>query len=210
MSPPSSNSDVVFHVQVKRTHHRASLFNLDAATVQATVVKPWLGGVPLRLGDREWPPGQSSLRILEGARLPLADLAHGRGWNRAEGAGRDVTRELLAVPAVRTVLVVAEHDAVQAGRELVAELDATAGDWATVREELLAGREPPAATVLVLVPAAPSPGWLFDAGLAVGAFGARAIFVAGSVAAPADIAGRPVLAAAGDALLAGLLERLRP
>jgi hypothetical protein len=59
MSPPSSNSDVVFHVQVKRTHHRASLFNLDAATVQATVVKPWLGGVPLRLGDREWPPGQS-------------------------------------------------------------------------------------------------------------------------------------------------------
>jgi hypothetical protein len=208
MASPPSDSNVVFHVQVKRSHHRANVFNLDAATVRAAVVEPWLGRVPLRLGDREWPPEHSSLRILEGARLPPADLAHGQGWKRAESAGRDVTRELLAGPATALVLVVAEADAAQTGRELVAALDATFGDWAAVREDLLAGSEPPAATVLVLVPAAPSPGWLFDAGLAVGAFGARAIFVAAAAGAPANVAGRPVLAAAGEEQVAGLRERL--
>jgi hypothetical protein len=181
--------DVVFHVQVKRSHHRANVFNLDAATVRTTVVDPWLGGSPLRLADREWPPEQSSLRILEGARLAPADLAHGQGWNRAEGAGRDVTRELLAASVVRTVLVVAEDDAADVGRELMATLDATAGDWAAVRAELLAGAAPPAAAVLVLVPADPSPRWLFDAGLAAGAFGARALFVAAAQGAPVDVSG---------------------
>ena len=209
MTSPSNSGGVVFHVQVRRSYHRASVFNLDVATVRATVVEPWLSGMPLRLGDREWPPQQSSLRILEGMRLPPSDLAHGQGWNRAEGAGRDVTRELLTAPDVRVVLVVAQADAAQAGLELVAALGATAGDWAVGREELLAGDEPPAATVLVLVPAVPSPEWLFDAGLALGAFGARAIFVATTVGPPRGVAGVPVLAAVGEELLADLRDRLR-
>jgi hypothetical protein len=185
--PPSSSPEIVFHVQVKRSHHRANAFNLDVQTLRTTVVEPWLEGVPLRLGDREWPPHQSSLRILEGARLPPPDLAHGQGWNRAERAGRDVTRELLAEErAVRIALVVAEPADAETGRQLVAALDATAGDWNAVREQLLAGGAPPAAGVLVLVPTAPSPSWCFDAGLAAGAFGARAIFIAASEAAEPD------------------------
>ncbi len=53
-------------------------------------------GRVLRLGDRDWAPSESSLRILEGSRLEGPDLAFGQGWSNAERSSRDVTREVLA------------------------------------------------------------------------------------------------------------------
>lgn len=99
-----------FHVEVRRSVHRAWAFNLDGETLRRTVLEPWARGAVLRLGDRDWEPSKSSLRVLEGERLHPADLAHGQGWNHASRDGRDVARELLTTMAAHA----ASHAAGQA------------------------------------------------------------------------------------------------
>lgn len=98
-----------YHVEIRRGFRRAWSFNFSEKRVAADVVEPWLAGRRFELGDREWDPRESSLRIIEGPELAAADLAHGQGWNAAERSGEDVTRQLLAdAPPPRQVVVVAE------------------------------------------------------------------------------------------------------
>src|SRR3954454_5042594 len=55
-----------------------------------------MAGRTIVLGDREWVPRESSLRVLEGPHLDGPDLSFGQGWANAERSGLDVTREILA------------------------------------------------------------------------------------------------------------------
>jgi hypothetical protein len=87
---------MAFHVEVGSSALRqARAFNLDPEELRRDVLEPWLAGRPVHLGDREWLPRESSLRVIEGPRLEGPDLAFGQGWSNAERGGRDVTREVL-------------------------------------------------------------------------------------------------------------------
>jgi hypothetical protein len=88
-----------FHVEIKRGVGRAWAFNLSEVELRRTVIEPWRRGAPARLGDRDWPPRGSTLRILEGPELAPPDLAHGQGPNSARRSAEDVTRRVLAEQA---------------------------------------------------------------------------------------------------------------
>jgi hypothetical protein len=189
---------VPFHVEVRRSFHRAWRFNLGAEELQRVVLDPWRRGQPLSLGDREWTPAQSELRVIEGPRLQDADLAHGQGWNRAERSGADVTRRVLATSARaggRVTVVAADPDRGRGVAELLREAGLELVDWASVRAAILAGdpaRGGAQAAVVATGSAEPDAGG-FDAGLALGAFGGRAVVAHGP---PTD----------ADALLAWLAD----
>ncbi len=217
-----------FHVEVRRgAFQRARAFNLDQDRMRRSVLEPWARGLRLTLGDREWDPRDCALRIIEGPELSSAELGLGQGWNRAERTGRDATRGLLEGLAVASnpetpsgagapprIAVLAESLA--GGRELsarLAEHGARAVEWASVRERLLIDgpRAAPAGVVLVLEPAPLSGAWLFDAGLAIGALGSRAVVARrGDAPVPEELHGVAVVDMGADpaAAAAELLARL--
>jgi hypothetical protein len=132
----------------------------------------------------------STLKVLEGPKLADTDLAFGQGWNHAERSARDVTAVVLGDPARPAaavgVAVLAETDAAAASvAALLTELGVATAEWAALRARILAAAtlvaprrgDPTAAAVVVVERADPSPGWLFEAGLALGALGGRAILV---------------------------------
>src|SRR5439155_3680371 len=102
-----------FHVEVSRSVRRARVFNLTEPELRSQVLEPWSTGRTFELGDREWEPAQSSLRILEGPGLDPQDLAFGQGWNNAARKSREVTGELLA-SAPGAVAVLADTPAARA------------------------------------------------------------------------------------------------
>lgn len=86
-----------FHVEISVSALRhARVFNLDEEELRQTILEPWLADRVIELGDREWIPGESGLRVLEGAQLEGPDLSFGQGWANAERSSRDVTSEVLA------------------------------------------------------------------------------------------------------------------
>jgi hypothetical protein len=104
----------------------------------------------------------------------------------------------------------------------LAELGAGVADWAAVRARILdsataAGASPPGAggiiaVVLVVERSEPASAWLFDAGLALGALGKRAVVAQlGNEASPAALRDLGVVRIdPGDpASLRALLERLQ-
>jgi hypothetical protein len=91
------------------------------------------------------------------------------------------------------------------GLALLAELGLAVRDWGPARAALLAGAASGVELALVM---ATAPGdWLFDAGLALGALGERALLVAGGPDAPEQIAGLAVLPADAGALARAGLRR---
>ncbi len=117
-----------YHVEIKRGMQRAWAFNLSEAGLRRAVIEPWRQGARARLGDRDWPPGGSTLRILEGPELAPPDLAHGQGPNSAERSAEDVTRRLLAelaaaAPAAIVVQVGAGPPPADAGALPVVRVD---------------------------------------------------------------------------------------
>jgi hypothetical protein len=170
---------VAFHVEIRRGHRWAREFNLDEATLREAVLEPWVKGRPILLGDREWEPTESQLRVLEGPELSAPDLAFGRGWGAAEASGRDVARELIggAARKAASVAVVAESDAARTQIEdALGELGLDSVAWSAA---LLAGGgdSAPAAAVLAVESDEPGREWLYEAGSAVGALGGRAVVV---------------------------------
>jgi len=87
---------VPFHVEISGGLNHARAFNLDMDELRRRVIEPWLTKRPLDLGEREWAPEESSLRILEGPHLDSPDLAFGQGWSNAERKGEDVTHRIVA------------------------------------------------------------------------------------------------------------------
>jgi hypothetical protein len=84
-----------FHVEVSAGIRHARVFNLDRRDLLAEVIGPWLENRPIEVGDHEWVPRDSSLRVLEGPHMEPPDLAFGQGWANAERASEDVTRRVL-------------------------------------------------------------------------------------------------------------------
>jgi hypothetical protein len=216
---------VPFHVEIRRALRRAWAFNLTEERLRATILEPWRRNRPVELGDREWDPKDSTLRILEGRELSPPELSHGQGWPNAERSSSDVTREAFnrAVKEATAVAVLAETEAAQravAGR--LAELGVRVADWAAVRARILAsatmvGARPLdaggiIAVVLVTEGSDPASAWLFDAGLALGALGGRAVVAQlGDQAPPPGLGDLGVVRVdpADPVSLQALVERLR-
>jgi hypothetical protein len=197
---------VPFHVEIRRSMHRARVFNLDAGELRGRVLEAWARGGPVALGDQEWDPRQCTLTVLEGAALQPADLAHGQGWHRALRSARDVTEEVLRAnaPAAAVAVLATTPAAARVGRAALDRLGVESLDWAAVRARLLAGEdagERIAGALIILDGHAPTNAWLLDVGLAVGALGARAVVAGtpgGAAAAELRELGLPVLDVEGD------------
>jgi hypothetical protein len=144
--------ETMFHVEVNRGVHRARVFNLSREDLVERVVQPWLEDRRITMGDREWIPRDSELKILEGPHMETTDLAFGQGWSNAERASEDVTRALLesAPPPARPDAFLIETDDPEA---LIAEVVGFRGrplHWAEAREKI-DGRDPKVAAVIVVV-----------------------------------------------------------
>jgi hypothetical protein len=159
-----------YHVQVSRSFQRAALFNLSEAELIGRIVEPWSRGARVELGDREWDPAEADLVVLEGPELDSPELALGQGWGNASRGGRDVTAELLN--RSRSVAVVAGPTGHAAVAAPLAGLRVV--DWETVRERILASADPGVAYAVVVLDDEID---RFEAGLAVGALGDRALLV---------------------------------
>jgi hypothetical protein len=179
-----------FHVEVRQGFRRASAFNLDEQKLRRTVIDPWRSGGPLLLGDREWDPQASTLKILQGPELSAADLAFGRGWQNAERSAKEVTESVISVVArqAATVCVLAASPSAEAAlADSLRQLAVKAVDWAAVRERILSAvtakpgrplaRIELVAALLAVDEPDPPADWLFEAGLALGALGRRAVIL---------------------------------
>jgi hypothetical protein len=192
-----------FHVEISRGYRRARAFNLDEARLQAEVLGPWMGGRVVMLGDRDWEPRDCKLIVLEGPELSETDLAMGRGWSNAQRTAENVTRRLVdagSVPAGGPLVVVLaeSHDAGAEVARAVERLGLETAPWSKLRGRILNpprdGRGGGFAAVLAFDSSSPPPEWLFDAGLARGALGARAVFVqVGEASIPSQLAGIEVM-----------------
>jgi hypothetical protein len=178
---------MAFHVEMRRSFSRAWAFNLDEERLHRSVAEPWQRGKAVELGDREWDPKASTLKILEGPELTSSDLSLGRGWHNAERSAQDVTARVLESVAWATVAVavLAENpSAQQLVTGLLGQLGIRSLDWARIRPLLgvangASGSDPASLesvlALLVVDKGMPSGSWLFEAGLALGALGGRAI-----------------------------------
>ncbi len=192
-----------FHVEISSGfRQRARAFNLDEAELRATVLEPWVQGRRVHLGDKDFEPRDSRLVVLEGPELADVDLSMGRGWANAEKASENVTRRLVesaSAPTKPVVAILAEEDAMRvevAG--MLARLELELAPWEQLRSLILGAAAPPGgpghAAVLALGAGPPSSSWLFDAGLARGALGGRAVVVQlGDVVIPAQLVGVEVV-----------------
>jgi hypothetical protein len=137
--------------------HRARVFNLDRDDLIAKVAQPWLEDRTIQMGDREWVPRRSILRILEGPRMETTDLSFGQGWANAERACEEVTREVLEnapPPPAPDAFVVETESPEGLVAAIVAEHDGRAIHWADARRRL-DGHDPEVAAVILVVRARP-------------------------------------------------------
>jgi hypothetical protein len=176
-------------------------------------------GRRISLGDKDFEPRDSKLIVLEGPKLADTDLSMGRGWSSAEKTAENVTRRLIeaaATPSKPVVAILAdgEDSLVEIGR-MLERLELPMVPWAELRARILnppgQASGPGYAAVLATDRAEPSPSWLFDAGLARGALGPRAVVVQlGSIAIPEGLSGVDVIRidAGDEASVRALGDRL--
>jgi hypothetical protein len=143
----------MFHVEISAGFHRARVFNLERGDLVAKVVEPWLDGKRIEMGDREWDPRDSHLKILEGPRMETTDLSFGQGWSNAERASENVTHKILqAAPPRRMpdafVVESAMPEALTA--EVVSAHGGRPVEWAQARTKL-DGRDPEVAAVILVL-----------------------------------------------------------
>jgi hypothetical protein len=144
---------VLFHVELSSGIRHARSFNLNREQLMAEVIAPWLEDLPVELGEQEWQPAESKLKILEGPHLEGPDLAFGQGWSNAERASEEVTqRELAAAPAPDLpdafVIETSQPDA-----ELGKLFEGGAANpiaWTEARDRI-DGRDPAIAAVILVV-----------------------------------------------------------
>jgi hypothetical protein len=144
---------VAFHVELSSGIKHARSFNFSREQLMAEVIAPWLEDLPVALGEQEWQPAESKLKILEGPHLEGPDLAFGQGWANAERASEEVTqRELAAAPPPDlpdAFVIEAEQPDIALGKLLEGEA-ATPVAWTEVRNRI-DGRDPAIAAVILVV-----------------------------------------------------------
>ena len=159
------------------------------------------------------------LIVLEGPELAGTDLSMGRGWSNAERSAENVTRQLIDAatgPTKPVVAVLAEADATRGEiARMLGRLELETAPWAELRGRILSPAKaesgPGYAAVLVTEGAEPTASWLFDAGLARGALGPRAVVAQlGDTPIPAQLAGIDVIRLVPDdeTSLRALADRL--
>jgi hypothetical protein len=144
---------VPFHVELSSGIKRARSFNFSHEQLMAEVIAPWLEDLPVELGEQEWQPAESKLKILEGPHLDGPDLAFGQGWSNAERASEEVTqRELVAAPPPDlpdAFVIEAEQPDVALGKLLEVQA-ASPIAWTEARNRI-DGRDPAIAAVILVV-----------------------------------------------------------
>jgi len=143
----------MYHVEISAGFHRARVFNLDRGDLMSKVVEPWLEEQSIEMGDREWNPRDSSLRILEGPEMKNQDLSFGQGWANAERASESVTREILNAappPAMPDAFIVETDNPEAVTADVVAGHDGRVVDWTETRKRI-DGRDPEIAAVILVV-----------------------------------------------------------
>ena len=141
-----------FHVEISGGINHARVFNLNVDDLRRQVLEPWLTGRAVELGEREWDPRESSLRILEGRHLDTPDLSFGQGWSNAERLSDDVTRRMLeqAEPPKLPDAFVVEAELPEATvAEMLSGQDAKPVPLSDV-ERKLDGRDPEVAAVILI------------------------------------------------------------
>ena len=142
-----------FHVELKAGINHARAFNLSHEELLRQVIAPWLEDLVVELGEQEWLPAESSLRILEGPHLSGPDLAFGQGWANAERASENVTkRELAAAPAPQApdaFVVESDDPGASIGSMLDGE-ELLPISWAEARQRI-DGRDAEVAAVILVV-----------------------------------------------------------
>jgi hypothetical protein len=144
---------VPFHVEISGGLNHARAFNLNLEELRREVLEPWLTGRSIELGEREWNPRESALRILEGPHLETTELSFGQGWSNAERSGEDVTRRVLehAEPPKLPDAFVVEAEVPEA---TVAEMLGGLGAQPVAlneAEKRIDGRDPEIAAVILVV-----------------------------------------------------------
>jgi hypothetical protein len=190
---------MAFHVEISSGFEHARTFNLDQVRLRGEILDPWVRGRVIILGDKDWEPRDSKLRILEGPELGDAELSMGRGWSNAEKTAENVTRRLVdeaAAPvAAPMVAVIAETASGEEGiARMLERLGLETAAWTEVRGRILGERSdrggPRYAAVLAFESPTLPGSWLFDAGLARGALGGMAVVAQlGDSGIPVELAG---------------------
>jgi hypothetical protein len=117
------------------------------------VVAPWLENRVIEMGDREWRPQDSGLKILEGPAMEPPDLAFSQGWSNAERASENVTRDVMAAapaPKVPDAFIVETDSPESVTADLVAGNDGRAIQWAEAKQRI-DGRDPEIAAVILVL-----------------------------------------------------------
>jgi hypothetical protein len=191
---------VPFHVEISRGFRRARAFNLDEEKLRSTILDPWMRGRVIVLGDKDWEPRDCKLVILEGPELPDTDLSMGRGWSNAEKSAENVTRKLVveaATPRLAVAVVAESPPGETALTGMLDQLELERLAWAELRARILLGPGAPSGSAyaaVLVIDGEPSASWLFDAGLALGALGSRAVLVQlGDGGIPAQLSGLDLL-----------------
>jgi hypothetical protein len=85
----------VYHVELSQHPRVARKFNLSIEELQSLIVRPWVKGESIELGEYQYVPERASLLIYEGRELRVDELSMGRGWQNAVRLGEDVTKRIL-------------------------------------------------------------------------------------------------------------------
>jgi hypothetical protein len=144
---------VPFHVELSSGISHARAFNLSREELLAQVIAPWLEDLPIELGEREWLPGESELKILEGPQLSGPDLSFGQGWANAQRASENVTRRELAAapaPAHPDAFVVESDDPEATVARMLGGQETNPLAWVEARAKI-AGRDPEVAAVILVL-----------------------------------------------------------
>jgi hypothetical protein len=144
---------VPFHVELSNGLNHARAFNLSREQLLAQVVAPWLEDLQVELGEQEWLPAESQLKILEGPHLKGPDLAFGQGWANAERASENVTRRELAAappPTQPDAFIVESEDPQASVADMLDGQEATPVTWSDARKRIDGRDQEVAAVILVL------------------------------------------------------------
>jgi hypothetical protein len=143
---------MAFHVEISAPMRHARVFNLNREDLLSKVVGPWLENRVIEMGEREWLPEESSLKILDGPRMDPPDLSYGQGWSNAERKSEDVTSQVLQdapAPRVPDAFLVETDSPESVTADVVAVHGGRAIGWAEAKARL-DGRDSEVAAVILV------------------------------------------------------------
>ena len=150
---------MAYHVEIRHGMNHARVFNLGLEELRRDVLEPWVDERSVSLGERNWDPATSELKVIESPELAASELSFGQGWSNAERKATDVTERVLSGateeresrPAPTAILVEVDSldRALAALSEMTAGRDARQIEWASAQQRL-DGRDTKLAAVVLL------------------------------------------------------------